>query len=197
MSFSPNNNVQVICHLHLRLGFVSVHCTWLCCEPWWDLRDVQEQYWISTKECNAEIVSSFCYDGWDVKNLKWHGWKAKGDKLLDSWSSWKVVDAESSISFVFFYIWLFCWLADYVFLMFCFHRNNVIDLNLVMEWVPCYLCNGYLMEMHITLHEDGWLGVSTPLTWHAPWSRGEPTWRFPNVKLRKVGTEGHTPDFQL
>jgi hypothetical protein len=27
-------------------------------------------------------------------------------------------------------------------------------------------------------------------SWRAPWSRGEPTWGFTKVKLRKVGTEG-------
>lgn len=32
-----------------------------------------------------------------------------------------------------------------------------------MEWVPCWLCNGLLMEMCITLHGDGWWGVSAPL----------------------------------
>jgi hypothetical protein len=33
--------------------------------------------------------------------------------------------------------------------------------------------------------------------WRTPSSRGEPTWGFTNVKLRKVGAEGHAPDFQL
>jgi hypothetical protein len=32
-----------------------------------------------------------------------------------------------------------------------------------MEQVPCWLCNGLLMEMCITLHGDGWWGVSPSL----------------------------------
>jgi hypothetical protein len=36
-----------------------------------------------------------------------YGWKAEGDKLQNSWASWRVVDVESSISVVLFSIWLF------------------------------------------------------------------------------------------
>jgi hypothetical protein len=61
-------------------------------------------------------------------------------------------------------MWLFFWLACYVLLMlFFFHKSGATNLSSVIEQVPCYWCNGSLMEMHITLCEDGWWGISTPL----------------------------------
>ncbi len=45
--------------------------------------------------------------------------------------------------FVLFYIWLFCWLAGYVFLYFVFHRSDKTNLSSVMERVFCYGYNGF------------------------------------------------------
>lgn len=47
----------------------------------------------------------------------------------------------------------FCLLVGYMLLMFGYS----------LERVPCWLCNGLLMEMHITLHGYGWWGVFAPL----------------------------------
>lgn len=41
----------------------------------------------------------------------------------------------------------FCLLVGYMLLMFGYS----------LERVPCWLCNGLLMEMRITLHGYGWL----------------------------------------
>jgi hypothetical protein len=75
----------------------------------WDLiyEDI-DLFGRSGDTCNVKLMSNFFYDWWNVKTLKCHGWKAKDDKLRDSWASWKVVDAKSSIFFFFFCIWLFC-----------------------------------------------------------------------------------------
>jgi hypothetical protein len=53
----------------------------------------------------------------------------------------------------------FCLVLGYMLLMVCIHGSDAIDLGLMMQWVPCWFCNGLLMEMHITLHGDGWWKV--------------------------------------
>jgi hypothetical protein len=53
-------------------------------------------------------ISTLDEEGWKMKTLIFVGWK--GDKFEDDWVSQGVVDTESPIAIVSFYVWLvsFC-----------------------------------------------------------------------------------------
>jgi hypothetical protein len=71
------------------------------------------------------------------------------------------------------------------------------DQNIILD-VPAF-GSGMLphCQMRMVVLEEGVGGSKVEGYWRAPWSRGEPIWGFTNVKLWKVGTERHAPDFQL
>jgi hypothetical protein len=113
--------------------------------------------------CNVEIVSSLFYDGWNVKTLKCHRWKAEGDKPQTFGHHERLWTPKLQSLMLFCAFGCFVGLQVMCFWCFILHRSGATNLNWAMEQVPCCWCNGSLMEMHITLCEGGWLRVWTPL----------------------------------
>ncbi len=68
-------------------------------------------------ECNAKLMLKILpmdVERWKEKTLIPDGWLAKGNKLMDNWAIWKIVEPENPVFIVFFLhlIVFVCWRSN-------------------------------------------------------------------------------------